>query len=89
MISGTSSSLLPLSQTVPLHSLYVTILTWCSPDYMAPEVLNPPEAGYGVEVDWWSIGCLFFDMVCGYPPFSGDTPFEVPDPSLPKARPSF
>lgn len=44
---------------------------------MAPEVLDPPETGYGKEVDWWSLGCLFFDMVCGYPPFSGDTPHDV------------
>jgi len=40
-----------------------------SPDYMAPEVLQRSPAGYGQEVDWWSIGCVFFDMIVGYPPF--------------------
>lgn len=56
---------------------HLLVIYFCSPDYMSPEVLDPPETGYGEEVDWWSLGCLFFDMVCGYPPFCGDTPHQV------------
>lgn len=48
-----------------------------SPDYMSPEVINAPQGGYGEEVDWWSLGCLFYDMVCGVTPFCGETPNEV------------
>lgn len=48
-----------------------------SPDYMSPEVLS--EHGYGEEVDWWSVGCLFFELVLGIPPFTGQSIQEVFD----------
>jgi serine/threonine-protein kinase RIM15 len=48
-----------------------------SPDYMSPEVLA--EHGYGEEVDWWSIGCLCFELVLGIPPFTGHSIQEVFD----------
>ena len=35
--------------------------------YVAPEVLN--KKGYGPEVDWWSVGVIFFEMLFGYAPF--------------------
>jgi len=46
-----------------------------SPDYMSPEVLR--KEGYGEEVDWWSLGIIFFEMLLGLPPFSGNSPEEV------------
>ncbi|XP_063932548.1 G protein-coupled receptor kinase 5-like [Zophobas morio] len=36
--------------------------------YMAPEVLKKEK--YGLWVDWWSFGCLLFEMLKGRPPFS-------------------
>lgn len=48
-----------------------------SPDYMSPEVLS--EHGYGEEVDWWSVGCLCFELVLGIPPFTGQSIQEVFD----------
>jgi len=55
-----------------------------SPDYMSPEVTskldeNEPSqtTGYGEEVDWWSLGCVFFEMILGAPPFEGETPHEI------------
>ncbi|ODV87789.1 hypothetical protein CANARDRAFT_183904, partial [[Candida] arabinofermentans NRRL YB-2248] len=46
-----------------------------TPDYLAPETV----AGLGQDEasDWWSIGCILFEFLFGYPPFSGDTPEEV------------
>ena len=35
--------------------------------YVAPEVLN--KKGYGPEIDWWSVGIIFYEMLCGYAPF--------------------
>lgn len=36
--------------------------------YMAPEMLSG-EANFGKEVDWWSLGVLLFEMLCGEPPY--------------------
>lgn len=36
-----------------------------SPDYMAPEVLSNQEKGYGLEVDYWSVGCMMFECLAG------------------------
>ena len=44
-----------------------------SPDYMAPEViLNDSNKGYGDEIDWWSVGAIFYEMLIGIPPFLSD-----------------
>ena len=36
-------------------------------DYLAPEIFKREE--YGLSVDWWSLGCLTYEMLTGYPPF--------------------
>ncbi|KAL7722181.1 non-specific serine/threonine protein kinase [Entamoeba marina] len=41
-----------------------------TPDYTAPEVFE--KVGYGKECDYWSLGCILFEMVCGFPPFLSD-----------------
>ncbi|ODQ56222.1 Sid2p-Mob1p kinase [Saitoella complicata NRRL Y-17804] len=46
-----------------------------SPDYMAPEVLRGEK--YDLTVDWWSVGCVVFEMLAGFPPFSGATMNET------------
>ncbi|KAI9225233.1 MAG: kinase-like protein [Piptocephalis tieghemiana] len=46
-----------------------------SPDYMAPEILD--SSGYDRLVDWWSCGCILFEMLAGYPPFGGASSEEV------------
>ena len=46
-----------------------------TPDYIAPEVFG--QSGYGQEVDWWSIGVMFFEMVVGYPPFFSENPTDT------------
>ncbi|EPQ30071.1 uncharacterized protein PFL1_02188 [Pseudozyma flocculosa PF-1] len=46
-----------------------------SPDYMAPEVLRGRD--YTISVDYWSLGCILFEFLCGFPPFSGAQPDET------------
>ncbi|KAI9823479.1 MAG: hypothetical protein M1832_002490 [Thelocarpon impressellum] len=46
-----------------------------SPDYMAPEVLKGEQ--YDFTVDYWSLGCMMFEALAGYPPFAGATVDET------------
>lgn len=46
-----------------------------SPDYMAPEMLK--GTGYDLLVDYWSLGCILFEFLAGYPPFTARTIEEV------------
>ncbi|KAL3422341.1 Serine/threonine-protein kinase sid2 [Phlyctema vagabunda] len=46
-----------------------------SPDYMAPEVLKGEE--YDFTVDYWSLGCMLFEALTGFPPFAGATVEET------------
>ena len=43
--------------------------------YVAPEVLI--KKGYGQEIDWWSVGVIFFEMLVGYAPFCAQETQEV------------
>lgn len=46
-----------------------------TPDYIAPEVFG--QSGYGMEVDWWSVGVILFEMLVGYPPFFSENPSDT------------
>ncbi|KAJ8142667.1 hypothetical protein OY671_004191 [Metschnikowia pulcherrima] len=46
-----------------------------SPDYMALEVLEGKN--YNFTIDYWSLGCMLFEALCGYPPFSGSKQDET------------
>lgn len=45
--------------------------------YMAPEVIKGED--YDFSVDWWSLGCVAYDMLTGAPPFSGHTNEKIMD----------
>lgn len=46
-----------------------------SPDYMALEVLQ--GRSYDYTIDYWSLGCMLFETLAGYPPFAGSTTDET------------
>lgn len=46
-----------------------------TPEYIAPEILL--NKGHGIEVDWWTLGILLYEMHTGYPPFQDDDPMDL------------
>ena len=38
-----------------------------TPQYLAPEILS--DEGYDNSVDWWSLGCVMYEMLVGKAPF--------------------
>lgn len=46
-----------------------------TPDYIAPEIFL--QKGYGKECDFWSLGAIMFECLCGYPPFCSDHPHDT------------
>lgn len=35
----------------------------------APEMTGSQSSGYSFYIDWWSFGCLLYELICGHSPF--------------------
>ncbi|KAJ2362154.1 rim15, signal transduction response regulator, partial [Coemansia sp. RSA 2607] len=68
-----ASKALPVSKRA--HARKSTRSFLGTPDYLAPELLL--GAGNGLAVDWWALGVCLFEFVCGYPPFTDQSPEAI------------
>jgi len=52
-----------------------------TPSYLAPEVLDMLDNGvpYGKEADLWAVGVILYILLCGFPPFFGETDDDIYD----------
>ena len=56
--------------------LLARVFTICgAPEYMAPEMLA--HTGYATSVDWWAIGVLVYELLCGFVPFAAEKPMDL------------
>ena len=46
-----------------------------TPHYMAPEVVM--GRGYGLEVDYWSLGCIIYELLTKKKPFNGTSIYSL------------
>lgn len=65
-----------------------------TPAFMAPEQIRAALRDIGPWTDLYALGCLTYALVCGHPPFRGETPAEIlraqqatPPPPLQPRRP--
>ncbi|OHT16712.1 AGC family protein kinase [Tritrichomonas foetus] len=46
-----------------------------TPNYLAPELILGEKIT--TACDWWSFGCILYEMINGVPPFQGETTFDL------------
>ncbi len=56
-----------------------------TPAYISPEQINGKAAAVGPGADIYALGAILFEMICGAPPFTEGTDFEILSQHLFKA----
>lgn len=46
-----------------------------TPEYLSPEIIS--QKGHDHMVDWWTLGILVYEMLCGDPPFLGASQMDT------------
>jgi len=64
-----------LAKASYMHSMTATGLIMGTPEYMAPEQVRGRVTDQRTDI--YALGALTYHLVCGRPPFSGDTPIAV------------
>merc|ERR1712226_1001612 len=71
---GEDSSIRIIDFGLSRHDVGVMKTKVGTPYYIAPEVLNEE---YTKSCDIWSIGVIAYMLLCGYPPFKGDSNKDI------------
>lgn len=66
MIDFGFAKTIPYKKNGEIHSSSYTICG--TPEYLAPELIQ--SKGHDKSVDYWALGCLVYELICGRTPFA-------------------
>lgn len=66
-----------LAKRLDNPALTASNLVLGTPNYMSPEQAQGHNQRVGVSTDIYALGAVLYEALTGYPPFSGETSFEI------------